>query len=148
MWEDLHLSAQIQAVLYSLRMLKQTLATIPPGIKSTKLAPFQHLSVVLTELPPLAQLLASRLELAAQVPRGFDAKIVVRTVVVMLRSRTGDNTEEDGRDVLMEDAVEAPAWEEQKRRKGRKRGVRGKEVEEKGVARGGGENLFSVLDCA
>lgn len=148
MWEDLHLSAQIQAVLYSLRMLEQTLAAIPPGIESTELAPVQHLSVVLSALPPLAQLLASRLELAAQVPRGVEAEIVVRTVVVMLRGRTGGNTEEDGRDVLMEDAVEAPAWEEQKRRKGRKRGVRGKEVGEKGVERGGGGNLFTVLDCA
>lgn len=148
-WEDLHLSAQVQAVLYSLRLLKQTLATVPPpGIKSTDLAPFQRLSVVLTELPPIAQLLPSRLELLAQVPRGFDANVVVQTVVVITRGRASDNAEKGGRDILTEDAMEAPAWEEQKRRKGRKKGARAKQVEEKGLARVEAGNLFSALERA
>lgn len=63
-WEDYHLSAQIQAVLYSLRIIQQILAyTLSNEISSDILF---RLAVKLRDLPQLAQLIPSRSELAAQ----------------------------------------------------------------------------------
>ena len=77
-WLHIHLSAQVEAVLYSLRMLKQILhhsRTLPIPQLSEPLAKhpssndgFLSLSAILDTLPPLSQLLPSRLELATQPP--------------------------------------------------------------------------------
>lgn len=147
-WEDLHLSAQIQGVLYSLRMLKQTLVNIPSMNIFTTPSSFQSLLVVLHELPPLAQLLPSRLELAVQVPRGFDVGRVLDAMAGMLRTQS-----EDGDGALRENVVETPEWEEQKRKKrsgkGKGKGKgRKREGGERGVKPVGGENLFSMLEYA
>lgn len=75
-WLHIHLSAQVEAVLYSLRILKQILhhsRTLPnpqPAEPLTKHPSsddsFSRLSAILETLPPLNQLLPSRLELATQ----------------------------------------------------------------------------------
>lgn len=77
-WLDIHLSAQMQAVLYSFRILKQILKyptqpllntttqpSKPQKIKhsSSPVDPFSRLNTILETLPPLSKLLPSRLEL-------------------------------------------------------------------------------------
>jgi hypothetical protein len=73
-WLDIHLSAQMQAVLYSLRILKQLLTYSTPPLLNPQLStpqakcsssadPFLRLNAILGTLPPLSQLLPSRLEL-------------------------------------------------------------------------------------
>ena len=82
-WLHIHLTAQMEAVLYSLRMLQQIihhsrslpnnpqpsepLAKHPPSSSSND--SFSRLGAILDTLPPLHQLLASRLELATQPER-------------------------------------------------------------------------------
>lgn len=74
-WLDIHLSAQMEAVLYSLRMLKQILnhsralpnpQSEPHAKHSSSSDSSLRLSAILDTLPPLNQLLPSRLELATQ----------------------------------------------------------------------------------
>lgn len=79
-WNAVHFYAQIEGILYSLRMLKQILdhlATLPATLGSTKHSlqssngslPYElsELWVFLSTLPPLSQLLPSRLEHAVQI---------------------------------------------------------------------------------
>ncbi len=65
-WEDMHLSAQVQAVLYTLRMTQQILryAICTTEIGPSK--PLKKLASILNALPPIAQLVPSGFELAAQ----------------------------------------------------------------------------------
>lgn len=75
-WHDIHLSAQMEAVLYSLRMLKQILnyprplpnsqTSDPRAKNSSSSNDSLRLRAILETLPPLNQLLPSRLELATQ----------------------------------------------------------------------------------
>jgi hypothetical protein len=75
-WLDIHLSAQVDGVLYSLRMLSQILnysrglpnsRTQQPQTRDSSLIDeFSNLSAILNTLPPLNQLLPSRLELGKQ----------------------------------------------------------------------------------
>ena len=71
-WEDVHLHALIQAVLYALRMIQQILAyTVSAAAKPSK--PLIDLASILTELPSLSKLIPSRFELAGQPPEfGID----------------------------------------------------------------------------
>ena len=65
-WEDVHLSAQVQAVLYTLRMTQQILAYTISTTKTKPPKPLKKLASILGSLPPIAQLIPSRSELAAQ----------------------------------------------------------------------------------
>ena len=65
-WEDIHLSAQVQAVLYTLRMTQQILKY---AICTTEIGPpkpLKKLASILDALPPIAQLVPSGFELAAR----------------------------------------------------------------------------------
>lgn len=76
LWHDIHLFAQMEAVLYSLRMLKQILnysrvlpnshISDPRAKNSSSSKDSLRLCAILETLPPLNQLLPSRLELATQ----------------------------------------------------------------------------------
>ena len=69
-WTDIHLVAQIHAVLYSLRMLKQLI-----GITSKDRLVSQF-NTVLTCLPPLHILLASRYNITRSFPTGEPGRLV------------------------------------------------------------------------
>lgn len=60
-WEDIHLEAQIQAVLYALRMVKQGLSYITVGKAGVE--EIVELEDILEDLPPLSGLLPSFMEL-------------------------------------------------------------------------------------
>lgn len=65
-WEDIHLSAQVQAVLYTLRMTRQILTYTISTTKIGPPKPLKKLASILNPLPPVAQLIPSGSELAAQ----------------------------------------------------------------------------------
>lgn len=65
-WEDVHLSAQVQAVLYTLRMTQQILMYTISTTKLKPSKPLKKLASILNTLPPIAQLIPSGFELAAQ----------------------------------------------------------------------------------
>ncbi|MCJ1410033.1 hypothetical protein MMC19_004118 [Ptychographa xylographoides] len=62
-WQDIQLSAQIQAALYSARILKQVVANEGSTRVETSHLEFLELSSVLKDLPSLRELIPSRLEL-------------------------------------------------------------------------------------
>ena len=65
-WEDLHLTAQINAALYSLRMVKQALCyTRTKGSGCLFDDPVRRLHDILSDLPDLKVLITTRLELKA-----------------------------------------------------------------------------------
>ena len=97
-WSDIHLSAQMEAVLYSFRMLQQILnysssraLSNPPASEpqaehssSSSLSPSSsddppRLKAILDTLPPLSQLLPSRLELATQPTLDIDRLLALLT---------------------------------------------------------------------
>ncbi|KAL8912308.1 MAG: hypothetical protein Q9171_002680 [Xanthocarpia ochracea] len=67
-WEDIHLQAQVEAVLYALRMVKQGLGYISAAGKAGVEGQME-LENILEDLPPLSALLPSSMEL-----RGFAEK--------------------------------------------------------------------------
>ncbi|KAL8862381.1 MAG: hypothetical protein Q9178_001390 [Gyalolechia marmorata] len=67
-WEDIHLHAQVEAVLYALRMIKQGLGYISAAGKAGVEGQME-LENILEDLPPLSGLLPSSMEL-----RGFAEK--------------------------------------------------------------------------
>lgn len=66
MWEEMHLSAQIEGALYTLRMTQQILAYTISTTKTNPPKPLKKLALILNTLPPIAQLIPSRSELAAK----------------------------------------------------------------------------------
>lgn len=64
--EDIHLSAQVQAALYTLRMTKQILVYTISTTKTGPSEPLKELASILSTLPPIAQLIPSGFELAVQ----------------------------------------------------------------------------------
>ncbi|KAL8790429.1 MAG: hypothetical protein Q9213_000581 [Squamulea squamosa] len=66
-WEDIHLEAQVQAVLYALRMVQQSLRYIDVG--RTESEELGELEKLLEDLPPLSGLIPSSMEL-----RGYAEK--------------------------------------------------------------------------
>ena len=64
--EDMHLSAQVQAVLYALRMTQQILVYTISTTKTGPSNPLEKLASILNALPSIAELIPSGFELAAQ----------------------------------------------------------------------------------
>ncbi|KAL8725248.1 MAG: hypothetical protein Q9166_007487 [cf. Caloplaca sp. 2 TL-2023] len=89
-WEDIHLQAQIEAVLYSLRMVKQSLEYI----EKVGIGKFVELESMFEDLPPLSGLLPSRMEL-----RGVTEKEridVTEVVAYVMDSNKEGSIEEAG----------------------------------------------------
>ena len=78
-WEEVHLSAQIQGVLYSLRMLKQLFSKSQAETTSFP-ASLLELRDLIQGLPDLAELLPSRLEIARGM-LGLNFRILLDTMV-------------------------------------------------------------------
>lgn len=100
-WEQIHLSAQIQAVLYSLRMIQQILDyaitttpfTVPPELSD--------LAAFLQDLPQIAQLMPSTSELSA-LTEDLDMEEFLNLIAKILGDEYSADTLED---------VDEGAWE-------------------------------------
>lgn len=89
-WEGIHFEAQIQAFLYSLRMISQALGyaidTLQGGVLIQQL---QEVAATLQSLPPLKLLIPSRHELAEQVA-DVDVDSVLQRLAEMLNREAGN----------------------------------------------------------
>ena len=98
-WEDIHLSAQVQAVLYTLRMTQQILAYTISTTKIGTPKPLKKLTWILNTLPPIAQLMPSGFELAAQMSTiehqtcGLDLDDLLDLLAVRLQKEADDAEE-------------------------------------------------------
>ena len=137
-WDDIHLVAQMQGFLYSLRVLAQILQVKTPVGKLDDPAPFLELHQTLGGLPTLAELLPSRLELANMTPRDFNPEHVLQKLAAMALGM-GVRDEIDG-------PADNDGWEAQKTRKKkwkRKMAVETGKPKTENVV---GGNRFGVLD--
>lgn len=87
-WDDIHLSAQIQAVLYSLRMIKQILAYTASATNTSLNQVLRDLAVILDDLPNMAVLIPSSFELVAQIS-DFEIDNVLDDLAVILQKEAG-----------------------------------------------------------
>lgn len=119
LWEDVHLSAQIQGVLYSLRMLKQLCMRLSADVLAVLPMALLDLSGLLEELLDLEDLMPTRLE-RARAMVGVDIEGMVSE-----RMRLGGNGVggHDGEEVRGEgregDGFEVVHHREKRRRKGK-----------------------------
>ncbi|KAL8702466.1 MAG: hypothetical protein Q9201_004371 [Fulgogasparrea decipioides] len=94
-WEDIHLEAQIQAVLYALRMMKQSVTCLLT-LRSihSKAGVLKDLNEMLEDLPSLSELIPSRGELAMlyNATPGFDQ--MQTSIVAFVSNPTGGNGRE------------------------------------------------------
>ena len=144
-WEDIHLSAQIQAVLYSLRMIQQVLQYIFSAIEEALPSELLELAASLEDLPVLAELMPSSWELREMVA-GVDVEVVMERLAVLLQEEGGD--EEGGREVVKEGftnqplaAAPASKTEEKKKRKKGKTKKKSGEVKDEEHQ----NNMFQML---
>lgn len=128
-WDDIHLSAQIQAVLYSLRMIKQILTYTAPPTTTSPNPVLRELAATLEDLPNMGLLIPSSFELAAQMS-DFDIDDILDDLAAQLqqeaaatdqgrnRGTESDGDTQDGHPVPKDAAV---------RKKKRKKSEREKE---------------------
>lgn len=152
-WDDIHLSAQIQAVLYSLRMIKQMLgytAAFPNTFSDPVL---QNLATVLADLPNMALLIPSDLELAAQMSDS-DVDDILNKLAAILQEEAaspdqdpnhGIESDEDTHDERP-DAIDGPR--KKKRTKTKKKKKEAGTKVERGMDRGNRDNKFEMLFCS
>lgn len=116
LWEDVHLTAQIQGVLYSLRMLKQLFLRLSEGMLADLPTALLELKGVLEELPDLEDLMLSRIE-RARAMVGVDVEGIVRERMKLGGSAVGEG---DGGGKRREDAgFEVVRHREKRRKKGK-----------------------------
>ena len=92
-WDDIHLSAQIQAVLYSLRVIKQILAYTAPAADIFPNPILRDIADILEGLPKMALLIPTSFELATQMSN-FDVNDVLDKLAAILTEEAGS----DGQD--------------------------------------------------
>lgn len=153
-WDDIHLSAQIQAVLYSLRMIKQILG-YTTAFPNTSLAPvLQNLATILADLPNMAFLIPSNLELAFQMSN-IDVEDILNKLAAILQeevaspdqnSNHGIESDEDTQDKHPDPTGGSSKQKRKKPKKRKKKKEAGRKVE-RGMDRGNRDNQFEMLLC-
>ena len=98
-WEDIHLSAQIQALLYSLRVIRQVLGYFSSVTIMPLPEPLERLAAILKNLPPLAQLMPSPFELTRQTAN-LDSESILYQLAEALQNEAGPT------DVSIVDGIE------------------------------------------
>ena len=127
-WDDIHLSAQIQAVLYSLRMVKQILAYTAAATDTHRNPPLQNLAKILDDLPNMALLIPSSLELAAQISE-YNIDNILNNLATILQKEAGSTDGDPNRGVKSDgdthdgrpDLTDVPARTNRRKSKKRKR---------------------------
>ncbi|KAL2058045.1 hypothetical protein ABVK25_001663 [Lepraria finkii] len=139
-WETTHLSAQIQAVLYSLRMIHQILVYIASATAEALPTSLRELATTLEKLPSLAQLMPSPLELASQTAN-LDIESVLHRLAMILQNEA----DRDGLSVIdtSEELLNAPMEysPRKKCKKSKKKKKKGAEM----ISKGKPNNMFEML---
>ena len=139
-WETTHLSAQIQAVLFSLRMIYQALVYIVSATAEPLPTSLRELATTLEKLPSLAQLIPSPFELASQTAN-LDIGSVLHRLAMMLQNEA----DHDGLSVIdtSEELLNTPM--EHSSRKKCKKSNKKKKKGAKVVPKGKPDNMFEML---
>ena len=159
-WEDIHLSAQIQAVLYSIRMIKQILG-YTAAITKTSLGPIlQDLAALLNDLPQLALLVPSNLELAAQMSK-YNVDDILDNLATILHKEAaspdqnsihGIESDENMHDKQESDEdahdKQADPTDPPPEKKPKKSGKKKKRARTQGLDFGKRDNKFEMLFCS
>ena len=90
-WMEIHLSAQLQAALYSLRMLKQILRYVTMVARADIPPLLAHLDIILADMKPIERLIPSRLEVVKENPSKLETEGLLDAVFSLL----GDGRAED-----------------------------------------------------
>ena len=158
-WEDIHLYAQTQGVLYSLRILQQIIAQVKGALAGgTMEALVELLHEQLSKLPPLEQLLPSRYQLGNEQRSNSYWGHVMTLMFSLLEEEHADfdltdwDDQKDGvagrievQDVCSEAHSPIEGFEPQKKR-------RRKEITDrtavKAIPPDGYDNMYGVLDIS
>ena len=145
-WGDIHLEAQVQGVLYALRMVGQVVGYVAEAVEEALPGELVELKAALRDLPVLAKLIPSPFELREMV-QGVDVGAVMERLGPSLQEEVGD---EEGLGEVVKEGfrnegnVAGTTWmtvgkkkkRKKKKREGKKSG---------GVDKGDGNNMFRVL---
>ena len=142
---DIHLFAQIQAVLYSLRMIQQILQYISSAMEKPLPRELLELAASLQDLPLLARLMPSPFELSKLVDT-VDIEGVMEKLALLLQDEVGH---EEGYNELVKEiftnrasaAAPSPTPAKKKKRKKPKTKKKESEVRDKGSQ----NNMFQML---
>ncbi|PYH40233.1 PIN and XPG domain-containing protein [Aspergillus saccharolyticus JOP 1030-1] len=106
-WEDVHTSAQMQSVLYSLRILKQLIEiSETPDKETTQICAF------LAHLPSLHVLTRSTHEMRAEYAMSISAKNVIERSVLFLWNNSNDEAEDIEEPQMMSDNTQSQRFED------------------------------------
>ena len=144
-WEDIHLSAQLQAVLYSLRMIQQILQYISSAMQKPLPRELQQLAASLQDLPVLARLMPSPFDLT-EVVDAVDIEDVMEKLALLLQEEVGD---EEGcvelvKETFTNQASAAPPPSSLAKKKKRKK-AKTKKKDSEVVDKRGKNNMFQML---
>ena len=146
-WEDIHLSAQIEAVLHSLRMIQQILQYISSAMEIPLPRELLELAASLQHLPVLASLMPSPFELSKMTDE-VDVENVMERLALLLQDEVRD---EEGHGELVKETFTnrasataatppSPPEKKEKRKKGKTKKKNGEVIE-----KGHQNNMFQML---
>jgi hypothetical protein len=139
-WQTIHLSAQIQAVLYSLRMIHQILTYVASAAASPLPPNLNDLATTLETLPVLAKLMPSPFELASQTA-ALDIESMLHRLANLLQDEAGDADSS-----IPLDGNEPVAWEQvSKKRKKSKKEKKRLDLPKSASASAKSNNMFEML---
>ena len=139
-WEDVHLSAHIQGVLYSWRILAQIVQYINGCDKTPLTKILAELSVTLLNLSDLREMMLSNAQIAREMDE-FDVDAQVNNLLESLRLKTGQSEMEGGKRAVVGEPKESTASKraEKKKSQGKKR--QALEKDQKPAA----NNMYAIL---
>ena len=110
-WLDVHLSAQLQAALYSLRMVKQILRYVKVGAGTGIPTLLRDLDVILNGLEPMDRLVPSRLEAVKDNSPELDNGELLDAIYGMLGEGRAEELEVEAETAGASSTTEAPPSE-------------------------------------
>lgn len=139
-WQTIHLSAQIQAILYSLRMIHQIFIYVTSAAASPLSPTLKDLATTLETLPSLAQLMPSPFELASQTA-ALNMESILHRLANVLQDEAGDADSS-----IPLEGNEPAAWEQvSKKRKKSKKEIRTVDSPDGARATTKSNNMFEML---
>lgn len=151
-WDDIHLSAQIQAVLYSLRMIKQILAYTAAATNNPLNQILLGLAAIVEDLPKIPLLMPSSFQLAAQIS-DYNVDNILNNLAAILQKEAGSTDRGPNHGLESDDDTHdsGPNRTETKHKKSKKKkkkkkkkaaGPRGPSNMEQASDRGKRDNMF------
>ena len=123
-WEHIHAQAQMQAVLYALRMHQQILVWMSDGVEEALPPPVEELKRVLGELPKISEMMLGRMEM---LQTGWSDETIAKLLHKMNEMLALNNPHEDSKNIAAAEIVagaqadEVPGKKKKNHRAGKKK---------------------------